>query len=44
MVCPKFGLETGEASNGNKIQVVRDLQHHTPVLAIQLYNQVCYLY
>ena len=43
MICPKFGIETGETST-NRIVVSPDLQHHSTVLAIQLYNQVCYLY
>ena len=44
IICPKFGIETGEASSNNRIEVSPELQHHSPVLAIQLYNQVCYLY
>lgn len=38
VICPKFGIETGEATNSNRIEVGPDLQHHSPVLAIQLYN------
>lgn len=46
MVYPRFGVETAEASeNSNgRIMVPTGMEHNSSVYAIQLYNQLSFLY
>lgn len=44
MIYPHFGAETGESSPDGRITVSARIQHDSNIMAIQLYNQVCFLY
>jgi len=45
IIYQNFGKETGETiGQDNRIHISHNIEHDTNVLAIQLYNQVCFLY
>ena len=44
MLYPSFGVDTAEANSNGKIVVSHSMEHDSQIYAIQLFNQLTFLY